>query len=139
MAVPRSRSSWWSASVSLTVASILTVTLDTTAVKRYTPRPVLILLKGRRRTCDERREAGRPRSSSRSRALLPPTRSSRLWRSRRPRRADGTRAGRRQEVADEGRDARGHRGLSVLARTARHPGRHLDFLHTGRVLGSLGG
>jgi chromate transporter len=40
--------------------------------------------------------------------------------------------------AHEGRDARGHRGLPVPARAARHPRRHLDFLHPGRLLRSLG-
>src|SRR5215471_21550746 len=99
----------------------VTVTLDTLTVKRYTPP----------RQCPDRAHgeeddgAGRddrPCAPPLPRPLLPPTRSSRLWRPRRPRRADGARARRRQEMADEGRDARGHRGLPVLARTARHPG-----------------
>src|SRR5262245_60488023 len=134
MAVPRSSSSWRLARAPMTIASILTVTLDTTAVKRYTTRPALIFLK----------VAGAPAMGAEKMTdRIPPNSSATSSDSvfsalaaRRARWLDGARAGRRQEVAGEGRDARGHRGLPVLTRTTRHPGRHLDFLHPGQVLGA---
>src|SRR5207247_2417343 len=59
-------------------------------------------------------------------------------RSRRPRGPDGARDGRRTEVADQGGDARGDRGLPVVARATRDPGRHLDLLHPWWLLGGRG-
>src|SRR5947199_3629958 len=52
--------------------------------------------------------------------------------------ADGAGARRRSEVGDARRDAGGHRRLSVPARPAGHPRRHLALLHPRRILGRLG-
>lgn len=40
-------------------------------------------------------------------------------------------------MTDQGGDARKHRGVSVTAGAAGHPGRHLDLLHPRRLLGRV--
>src|SRR5258706_13676830 len=89
----------------------LKVTLDTVRVKRYT--------RQHHAAEESYGHAGAAHSDSRARPLLPPPGPPGLRRSRRPRRPDGARDGRRAEVALEGGEARGHRGLSVAAGAAR--------------------
>src|SRR5439155_685268 len=64
------------------------------------------------------------RADPRARPVLPSPRPPRVWRSRRARRSDGARNGRRKEMAHEGGDAGRDRRLPVPARPARDPGRH---------------
>src|SRR5215467_14442647 len=97
------------------------VTLATSSVKRYTPTS----FPGG--GLDDHRHPGAAHTHPRPRALLPPPGPAGLRGARGPRGPDGARDGGRAEVAHEGRDARGHRGLPILARAAGHPGRHLDF------------
>src|SRR5581483_5662948 len=80
----------------------------------------------------------RARPNNRTGALLPAARLSWLRRTGRVGWSDGARAGRRQEMADEGADARGDRDLPVVAGTARHPGRDLHLLPARRLLGRVG-
>ena len=80
----------------------------------------------------------RTRPDRRAGALFPAARLSRLRRAGGAGRPDGARAGRRQEVAHQGADARGHRRLPVAAGTARDPGRHLHRLSARRLLGRMG-
>src|SRR6266540_1156849 len=108
------------------------VTLDTSTVKRYTPP----------NSCggdDGPGEAGAASRHSGARPILPASGTDRLRRSGRPRGSDGARARRGAEVADQGGDARGYRGLPVAAGPLGHPGRYLDLLHSRGLLGRVGG
>src|SRR2546425_4216090 len=111
----------------------LTVTLATSSVKRYTPQKL-----GEGGSRDGTGTDHPARADPRARPVLPAPRPPRVWRPRRARRADGARAGRRKEVAQQGRDARGNRCLPILAGSPCDPGRHLDLVHPWRLLGSVG-
>src|SRR5881628_1094594 len=103
----------------------VTVTLATPPVKDYTPAHS-------GRISDGTGEDNGTRADPRARPLLLAPRCPWLRRSGRARGPDGARAGGRQEVAQQGGDARGHRRLPVAAGSSGDPGRHLDLVHSGR-------
>ncbi|PYN70067.1 MAG: chromate transporter [Candidatus Rokuibacteriota bacterium] len=114
------------------------VTLDTPGVKRYT------LGAGQARHGDRGKdshgdpEGGRTSPDPPARRLLPAPGRARVRWARRPLRPDGARARPGAEVAHEGRDARGDRGVSVAPRAARDPGRDLHRLSPWWGLGRVG-
>src|SRR5882724_9217008 len=113
----------------------LTVTLATLRVKRYTPRNQASPGRIRNGT----RTDPPARADPRARPVLPAPGPRRIWRARRARGTDGTRNGRRKEMAHQGGDARRDRRLPIAARPARDPGRHLDLVHPWWLLGGVGG
>ena len=119
--------------------------LATRAAQRWTKAVFLLSQLCFRANVDERRAGaigggrrGAAPANPRNRRLLPTPRHARLWRAGRAVRADGKGVGRREGLADQGRDAGRDCGLASPSRPRGDPGRHLHCISARRFLGRLG-